>query len=98
MKKYAVFTNTEFVPTHELSVSNKIIEREDVLTVMGIVKTWAESIYPGVIVTYRGDKPTISGITTIFKGIAMKVIHKEHNVRFQLGKFEPRYKTKEVNY
>lgn len=97
MKKYAVFTNTEFVPTHELSVSNKIIEREDVQTVLGIVKKWAEGIYPGVIVTYRGDKPTISGITTIFKGIAMKVIRKEYNVRFQLGKFEPKYETKEVN-
>lgn len=43
MKKYAVFTKTEFVPTHELSLSNKIIEKEDVLTVLDIIRNWVQS-------------------------------------------------------
>lgn len=96
MEKYAVFTSTEFVPTHELSVSNKIIEKESATTVLDIVAKWAEGIYPNIIVTYRGDKATVSGITTVKKGIAIKVVHKESNVRFQLGTFKPVYTTRKV--
>ena len=101
MKKYAVFTKTEFVPTHELSLSNKIIEKEDVLTVLDIIRNWVHSIDPNVLVYYKGNIPDVNMFTAmnpiaIGDNMGFVVIHKESNVRFRLGFFKKTYETHEV--
>ena len=88
MKKYAVFTETKFVPTHELSLSKKITEREAVLDVLKIVREWVNSIYPDMFIVYcKGNDITIANFS----------IYPPSNIKFRIGVFETKYITKPVN-
>ena len=101
MKKYAVFKKTEFVPTHELSLSNKIVEKEPVSKVLEIVNEWARKIYPDANICYKGFKPNIADlfitrVNTIGDNTGIVVFNKESNVRFRIGFFNTIYETREV--
>lgn len=103
MKKFAVFTKSVFVPQFELSVSNKILEREDFITVLGIVRDWVCSIDKDCLVYFKGnvetatiDQITISKPNCIGDKVGLAVIHKENNVRFRLGVYQNKYSTEEV--
>lgn len=109
MKKYAVFTETKFVPTHELSLSNKIVEREDVLTVLRIVDEWVNSIYPHSFIVYcKGDDISIANFTMYLspkaedqssemKKTGLEVMFTPSNIRFRIGVYATKYITKPVN-
>lgn len=103
MKKFAVFTKSVFVPQFELSVSNKILEREDFITVLGIVRDWVHTIDKDCLVYFKGnvetatiDQITISKPNCIGDKVSLAVIHKENNVRFRLGVYQNKYSTEEV--
>lgn len=99
MEKYAVFTKTEFVPTHELSLSNKIVEKEDATTVMQIVNKWARGIYPDAIVVRKDqniDSLSVIRVNTIGDHTGMVVYRKESNIRFRLGFFKTTYEIGKV--
>lgn len=102
MKKYYVTKDTKLVVSHELSVSNKIVEKAPVLEVLNIVKKWVKQLFPDkhYVVYYKGDKPDIDMITmydpsTVGDNIELNVYHTPHNVRFQIGTFETTYKINE---
>ena len=103
MKKFAVFTKSVFVPHFELSVSNKILEREDFLTVLGIVRNWVQSIDKDCLVYFKGniedaniDRITICKPNCIGDKTGLTIIHKESNVRFRLGVYQNKYSIEEV--
>lgn len=103
MKKFAVFTKSVFVPHFELSVSNKIIEREDFLTVFGVVRDWVRSIDKDCLVYFKGnietatvDQITVCRPNCVGDSVGLTVIHKTSNVRFRLGVYETKYSTEEV--
>lgn len=102
MKKYAVFTESKFMPTHELSLSNRIVEEEDILTVLEIVRDWINKIDTDCIVYFRGntEDATIQSITvrkiSNVEKVGLTVYCKESNVRFRFGTFETAYVIKEV--
>ena len=101
MKKYAVFTKTEFVPTHELSLSNKIVEKEDFGTILQIINQWAKSIYQDAAVYPKDienkiDSLSIMRIHTVGDNTGLVIYRKESNIRFRLGFFRTTYETREV--
>lgn len=105
MEKYAVFTTTTFKPCCELSISNKIVEKVDLLTIRGIVENWIKKIFPdrNYIVYYLGnfedatiDRITMYDPTTIDDPYKLIVVHKQYNVRLQIGTYETKYDVKEV--
>lgn len=103
MKKFAVFTKSVFVPHFELSVSNKILEREDFPTVLGIVRDWVHSIDEDCLVYFKGnvetatvDQITICRPNCIGDKVGLTIIHKENNVRFRLGVYQNKYSIEEV--
>ena len=102
MEKYAVFTETEFVPAYELSISNKIVEKENVMLVLQIVRDWVKGILPDYIVYYLGNIPDVNAFTITSKccgakdELKMVVIPKESNIRFRIGKYITHYKTRKV--
>ena len=100
MKKYAVFKDTKFVPKYELSVSLKIIEKENVMTILDIVREWVNSIDPDLMVYYKGndaeiDKFTVTNVNSDAND-ALIVITMPSNVRFRLGYYVTKYVTREV--
>lgn len=103
MKKFAVFTKSVFVPRFELSVSNKIIEHEDFLTVFGIVRDWVHSIDKDCLVCFKGnvetatvDQITVSRPNRVGDSVGLTIIHKTSNVRFRFGVYKTKYSTEEV--
>lgn len=100
MEKYAVFTESTFVPAFELSVSNKIIAKEKPMVILDILREWIHSFDENVLVYYSGDVCCIDNFTVADihsdRKIKLVIIKKPCNVRFQLGTFANVYKTKKV--
>ena len=96
MEKYAVFTESELVPTHELSLSNKIVEREDVSVIYKIVTDWLHTINPDLVVSHTHTVPTISHMIVTNKNYMLLVKYKEYNIRFQLNNIVTSYKVRKV--
>lgn len=97
MEKYYVTKDTRFVASHELSVSNSIIETEDTLTVLTIVRKWVQQIFPTYIVYHKGNNCSIDMFTmydpsAVDDKIRLNIVHTKYNVRFQIGVFETEYK------
>ena len=99
----SLFTKSVFVPQFELSVSNKILEREDFVTVLGIVRDWVHSIDKDCLVYFKGnvetatiDQITICRPNCVGDKVGLTIIHKENNVRFRLGVYQNKYSTEEV--
>lgn len=109
MEKYAIFTDTKFVPTHELSVSLKIVEREDVLEILKIVREWVNSIYPNSFIVYcKGSDVSIANFTMYLspkaenqskemKHIGLVPVFCPSNIKFRIGVFEIKYTARRVN-
>lgn len=109
MKRYAVFTESKFVPTHELSLSKKITERETVLDVLKIVREWVDSIYPDTFIVYcKGNDITISNFSIYpppevvkekpeTKKMGLVPVFCPSNIKFRIGVFETKYITKPVD-
>lgn len=97
MEKYYVTKDTRFVASHELSVSNSIIETEDTLTVLATVRKWVQQIFPTYIVYYKGNDCTVDMFAmydpdAVGDKIRLNVVHTKFNVRFQIGIFKTEYK------
>ena len=109
MKRYAVFTESKFVPTHELSLSNKIAESENVLDVLKIVRDWINSIYPHTFIVYcKGDDITIANFSMYLspkaenpseemKDMGLVPVFGPSNIKFRIGIFLKKYITKPVD-
>ena len=107
MKKYALFTTTKLVPSYELSVSNKIMEKEPLPKVLSIVTDWIRTIVPGAKVVYRTGASldsyfaTISIVGDIVGEVdndwLIQALKKESNVRFRLCKLETTYTPEPVS-
>lgn len=100
MERYAVFTESTFVPQFELSVSNKIIAKEGPMKILEIVRDWIHSLGEDIAVYYSGDYCCIDNFRVMDlhsdASPTLVVIRKQCNVRFQLGTFTNVYKTKKV--
>lgn len=102
MKRYAVFTNTEFVTEYELSVSRKIILKEDVVTILGIVREWVKSVLGSDFSVYLpGGVKLIENFAIHLplnsnRDIRLLVVLMPSNVRFRLGEYKTTYTTREV--
>lgn len=100
MDKYYVSKKTTLIDCCELSVSNDIVKRENLNTVLDIVRKWIKQIFPTshYIVYYKGDfeKATIDDITmydpnAIGDPYALHVVHAPSNVRFRIGIYKTEY-------
>jgi len=100
MEKYAVFTESTFVPRFELSVSNKIIAKEKPMVILEIVREWIHSLDENLLVYYKGNDCCIDNFTVmdVYSDASptLVIIRKQSSVRFQLGTFANKYKTKRV--
>lgn len=103
MEKYAVFTQSTFDAVAELSISNKIVEKEDKLVVLNVIRGWVRSLFPGgrYIVYFKGDceKATIDDVTIesmVGGPYKLMVVRAQSNVRVRIGTFKPAYTIKKV--
>jgi hypothetical protein len=103
MEKYAVFTQSTFRPVAELSISNKIIEKEDKMVVLNIIKRWVHDLFPNdrYIVYFRGncENATIDDVTTesmVGGPYKLMVVRAPQNVRVRIGTFKDVYTIKKV--
>lgn len=97
MEKYYVTRNTKFVATHELSISNAIVSKEDVMTILNIVQKWIHGIFPDYLVYYKGNTPSIDMFAmydpnAIGDKTCLNIFHTASNVRFRIGMYEIEYK------
>lgn len=107
MDKYYVSKKTTLTDCCELSVSNTIffskvngIKREDLSTVLDIVRRWVKQVFPtsNYVVYYKGDfeKATIDDMTmynpnAIGDPYVLHVVHAPSNVRFRIGIYKTEY-------
>jgi hypothetical protein len=100
MDKYYVSKKTTLADCCELSVSNDIVKRENLYTVLDIVRKWVKQVFPtsNYIVYYKGDfeKATIDDMTmydpnAIGDPYTLHVVHAPSNVRFRIGIYKTEY-------
>lgn len=103
MEKFAVFTQSTFNAVAELSISNKIVEREDKLVVLTIIKDWVNSLFPDdhYVVYFNGkyENATIDDVTInsmIGGPYKLMVVRAPNNVRVKIGTFKNVYTIKKV--
>lgn len=104
MEKYYVSKDTRFVASHELSVSNSIIEKDGIMPVLNVLKRWVKQIFPdeNYIVYYKGNEPNIDAITMYEPSTPanmeakLMIVHTKCNVRFQIGIYKTEYKIKKA--
>lgn len=107
MDRYAVFTKQKFNSIAELSISNKIIEREKKVKVVSIIQDWVNNILPGLgyVVYFKND--FIDGNNLDIQSLVMCtmtsdapynliVIKKDSNVCIRIGTYETSYETRKV--
>lgn len=100
MDKYYVSKKTTLSDCCELSVSNDIVKRVDLNTVLDIVRKWVKQVFPTshYIVYCKGDfeKATIDDITmydpnAVGDPYTLHVVHAPSNVRFKIGVYKTEY-------
>ena len=99
MEKYYVTRNIKFVAQHELSISNDIVNKENTMVILDIVRKWINGIFPNnhYIVYCKGNTPSID-MFTMFDPHAsedktcLNIFHTKSNVRFRIGMYETEYK------
>jgi hypothetical protein len=105
MDKYYISKKTTLTDCCELSVSNDIIKRENLLTVLDIVRKWVKQVFPTshYIVYYKGDfeKATIDDMVMYDPNVVgdpyvLHVVHAPSNVRFRIGIYKTEYITNRV--
>lgn len=103
MEKFAVFTQSTFNAVAELSISNKIVEKEDKLVVLNIIRGWVNSLFPNdhYVVYFKGnyENATIDDVEmTSMTGEPYKliIVRAPHNVRVRIGTFRNAYTIKKV--
>ena len=100
MDKYYVSKKTTLADCCELSVSNDIIKRVDLSTVLDIVRKWIKQVFPTshYLVYYKGnfEEATIDDITmndpnAVGDPYTLHVVHASSNVRFRVGVYKTEY-------
>lgn len=106
MKKYAVFTSSEKIIEYQLSISNKIIERESTDVLIHIIDDWLESIHGEAkfddwtvrINVDRNDDIYIYFNTKDFNcPYRLEAIKDTSNIKVNLFVYKYKYTTKDVD-
>ena len=97
MERFYVSKVTTFTASHELSVSNDIVDKEDAFKVLTIVREWVKSIFPTYLVYYKGNECKVDMFAmydpeAIGDRIELNIVHTKCNVRFQIGIYKTEYK------